>query len=65
MVQFHSQAVPTIAQLLITAGIQQAQGFFTNVSNYNLNNYETTYETWVSDGIAFGRKSRGGRLAAG
>jgi endoglucanase len=51
----HWQAVPVITQRLVTAGIQQAQGFFTNVSNFNLNNYESTYDTWVSDCIAFGQ----------
>ena len=50
----HWQAVPIMTQRLVQAGIQQAQGFFTNVSNFNLNNYETTYDTWVSDCIAFG-----------
>ncbi len=35
--------------------MQQAQGFFTNVSNYNLNSYETKYDTWVSECIAFGQ----------
>lgn len=56
----HWQAVPVIVQRLVQAGIQQAQGFFTNVSNYNLNNYETTYDTWVSDCIAFGNDSEQG-----
>jgi endoglucanase len=51
----HWQAVPIMAQRLVQAGIQQAQGFFTNVSNFNLNNYESTYDTWVSDCIAFGQ----------
>jgi endoglucanase len=50
----HWQAVPIMTQRLVTAGIQQAQGFFTNVSNYNLNNYESTYDTWISDCLAFG-----------
>jgi endoglucanase len=49
----HWQAVPVMAARLAQAGIQQAQGFFTNVSNYNLNNYETKYDTWVSECIAF------------
>jgi endoglucanase len=49
----HWQAVPTMAARLAQAGIQQAQGLFTNVSNYNLNNYETKYDTWVSECIAF------------
>ena len=43
-----------MAQRLVQAGIQQAQGFFTNVSNFNLNDYESTYDTWVSECIAFG-----------
>jgi endoglucanase len=49
----HWQAVPIMAARLAQAGIQEAQGFFTNVSNFNLNNYETTYDTWVSECIAF------------
>jgi len=49
----HWRAVPDIAARLAEAGVQQAQGFFTNVSNFNLNNYETKYATWVSDCIAF------------
>ena len=49
----HWRAVPDIAVRLAAAGVQQAQGFFTNVSNFNLNNYETKYSTWVSDCIAF------------
>jgi endoglucanase len=49
----HWQAVPIMAARLAQAGVQQAQGFFTNVSNFNLNSYETKYDTWVSDCIAF------------
>jgi endoglucanase len=49
----HWQAVPVMAARLAQAGVQQAQGFFTNVSNYNPNNYETKYDTWVSECIAF------------
>ena len=50
----HWQAVPTITQRLLTAGLQHAQGFFSNVSNYNLSTYESKFDTWVSDCIAFG-----------
>ena len=50
----HWQAVPTIATRLVQAGIQNALGFFTNVSNFNLNNYETKYDTWVSSCLALG-----------
>jgi endoglucanase len=49
----HWQAVPVMAARLAQAGVQQAQGFFTNVSNYNLNNYEAKYDTWVSECLAF------------
>jgi endoglucanase len=49
----HWQAVPVIATRLVQAGVQQTQGFFTNVSNYNLNSYESKYDTWVSECIAF------------
>ncbi|HZD45580.1 MAG TPA: glycoside hydrolase family 6 protein, partial [Acidobacteriaceae bacterium] len=56
----HWQAVPIMAARLAQAGIQQAQGFFTNVSNYNLNNYETKYDTWVSECIAFANDSADG-----
>jgi endoglucanase len=50
----HWQAVPVITQRLITAGVQQAQGFFSNVSNYNLSTYESKFDTWVSSCMAFG-----------
>jgi len=56
----HWQAVPNMAARLAQAGIQQAQGFFTNVSNFNLNNYETTYDTWVSECIAFANDAEQG-----
>ena len=48
----HWQAVGTITQRLIEAGVQQAQGFFLNVSNYQTDTASTTYGTWVSDCIA-------------
>ncbi len=51
----HWQAVPIMAARLVQAGIQNAQGFFTNVSNYNLNNYESKYDTWVSSASRSGR----------
>jgi endoglucanase len=51
----HWQAVPTITLRLVQAGIAQAQGFFTNVSNFNLDSYESTFDTWVSDCLAFGQ----------
>ena len=48
------RAVPDIALRLATAGIAQAQGFFSNVSNYRASNYETHFATWVSQCLAFG-----------
>jgi endoglucanase len=47
------QAVPVMTTRLVQAGLQQAQGFFTNVSNYNLDSYETKYDTWISECMAF------------
>jgi endoglucanase len=48
----HWQSVGTISQRLIDAGVQRAQGFFLNVSNYQSDIASTTYGTWVSDCIA-------------
>jgi endoglucanase len=48
----HWQSVGTITQRLLAAGVQQAQGFFLNVSNYQTDTASTTYGTWVSDCIA-------------
>ncbi len=45
-------AVPDIAKRLLAAGVQQAQGFFLNVSNYQPNPNLTDYGTWISDCIA-------------
>jgi len=56
----HWQAVPVITQRLITAGVQQAQGFFSNVSNYNLSTYESKFDTWVSACMAFGMNAADG-----
>jgi endoglucanase len=45
--------VGDIALRLATAGVQRATGFFTNVSNYRLLDYERKYATWISKCIAF------------
>ena len=50
----HFRAVPDIALRLATAGVAQAQGFFSNVSNYIASNYETHFATWVSECLAYG-----------
>jgi endoglucanase len=41
------------ADRLIKAGVQRAQGFFTNVSNYRSTSDSAQFGTWVSDCIAF------------
>jgi endoglucanase len=46
------QSVGTITQRLLEAGVQQAQGFFLNVSNYQPNDELLDYGTWISDCIA-------------
>jgi endoglucanase len=46
------QSVGTITQRLLEASVQQAQGFFLNVSNYQADQNLTDYGTWISDCIA-------------
>jgi len=46
------QSVGTITQRLLEAGVQQAQGFFLNVSNYQPTAELLDYGTWISDCIA-------------
>jgi endoglucanase len=46
------QSVGTMAQRLLTADVQDAQGFFLNVSNYQPNPNLADYGTWISDCIA-------------
>ena len=47
-------ATGDMATRLVAAGVADVQGFFLNVSNYRLTDYETKYGTWVSECIAFG-----------
>ena len=54
------QAVGNMTTRLVTAGIKQAQGFFSNVSNFNQTSYETKFDTWVSECLAFGSNSADG-----
>ncbi|MGZ4360513.1 MAG: glycoside hydrolase family 6 protein [Gaiellaceae bacterium] len=44
--------VPDIAQRLVKAGVERAQGFFLNVSNYQWTGNLIQYGTWVSKCIA-------------
>jgi len=46
------QSVGTITQRLLTAGVQNATGFFINVSNYQPTPNLVDYGTWISDCIA-------------
>jgi endoglucanase len=46
------QSVGTITQRLLQADVQQAQGFFLNVSNYQPTAELLDYGTWISDCIA-------------
>ncbi len=46
-------AVGDIAHELVTAGVQQAQGFFLDASNYQPDPQLLDYGTWISDCIAF------------
>jgi endoglucanase len=46
------QSVGTITQRLLTAGVQDAQGLFVNVSNYQPTANLVDYGTWISDCIA-------------
>jgi endoglucanase len=46
-------AVPDISTRLARAGVQQAQGFFVNVSNYRLTEQVAKYGSWISKCIAF------------
>jgi endoglucanase len=46
-------AVKDAAQRLVTAGVQQAQGFFLDVSNYQFTSNLQEYGTWVSDCITY------------
>ncbi len=46
------QSVGTITQRLLAAHVQQAQGFYLNVSNYQPTAELLDYGTWISDCIA-------------
>ncbi|MDQ2811727.1 MAG: glycoside hydrolase family 6 protein [Actinomycetota bacterium] len=46
------QSVGTITQRLLQANVQDAQGFFLNVSNYQPTGELIDYGTWISDCIA-------------
>jgi endoglucanase len=47
------QNVGGMAQTLVAADVQQSQGFFLNVSNYQYDTNSDYYGTWVSECIAY------------
>jgi endoglucanase len=53
------QAVGNIAEALVAADVQQAQGFFLNVSNYQYATNNALYGTWVSSCIAYATQLNG------
>ena len=61
----HFRAVPDIALRLATVGVNNAQGFFSNVSNYIASNYETHFATWVSECLAYGANPADGGYRLG
>jgi endoglucanase len=46
-------SVGEISARLVRAGVQHAQGFFTNVSNFRFTEQAAKYGTWISECIAF------------
>ncbi|MBT0993784.1 glycoside hydrolase family 6 protein [Cellulomonas sp. DKR-3] len=46
-------AVGDTADRLVKAGVERADGFFLNVSNYELTENDVTYGTWVSKCLAY------------
>lgn len=46
-------ATGDMAARLVRGGVLDVQGFFLNVSNFNLPNYEDKFGTWISECIAF------------
>ncbi len=53
------QTVGNIAEVLVAADVQQAQGFFLNVSNYQYATNSDYYGTWVSECIAYATQLQG------
>ncbi|WP_277207522.1 glycoside hydrolase family 6 protein [Isoptericola croceus] len=47
-------AVGEIADRLVKAGVERADGFFLNASNYLLTENNVSYGTWISQCIAYG-----------
>ena len=58
------QNVGGMAETLVAAGVQQAQGFFLNVSNFQYNTNLDFYGTWVSSCIAYATVNQGDTQAS-
>ncbi len=57
------QTTGNIAEALVAAGVQQAQGFVLNVSNYQYAANSVYYGTWVSECIAYATQLGGATQA--
>ncbi len=55
--------VGDIAQRLVKAGVDNAQGFFLNLSNYQYTANSNAYGTWISDCIAYAEQVNAGDFA--
>jgi endoglucanase len=53
------QAVGNIAEVLVAADVQQAQGFFLDVSNYQYATNNDYYGSWVSSCVAYATQLSG------
>jgi len=51
--------VGDISQRLVNAGVERAQGFFLNVSNYELTSNLARYGSWISKCLWFGSSTSG------
>ncbi len=58
-------SVGDMAVRLVNGGLKQAQGFFSNVSNFRATDYETKFDTWISECIAFANNSADGGWRVG
>jgi endoglucanase len=58
------QNVGGMAETLVAAGVQQSQGFFLNVSNYQYNANLDFFGTWVSSCIAYATVNEGDTQAS-
>ncbi|HEX2912421.1 MAG TPA: glycoside hydrolase family 6 protein [Chloroflexia bacterium] len=47
-------SVGDMAARLVAGGVLDVNGFYSNVSNYRYTDYETKFDTWISQCIAFG-----------